>query len=258
MIAEGTRRFDLYDFFSILIPGTTFLLGMLPFLPADADVFGFATIGILLILGFVAGRALHALGIYLEQRPSNRLLGIELHRYLTRSHRDIFKKEVAITEDLDDSLVDGYYQEARRCFDDIDLPSSREELVEEDADGVLDTLYAVTRAYIHADARGRSRTFQAILDFQRTMLVTSLILFAIYGTYAIFDAFGRLPTDSVGYTPYIAQLDVSPVLIFFFSAIITISAYLTFERIRTNYRRYYVQYLLADFVVLRSDEHVRN
>jgi hypothetical protein len=252
MLTEGTRRFDLYDFFSVLLPGGFFVIGIAPFLPRDAEIFSIGAVAAGVVLGFVFGRAIHALGLLLEMPDGNsRLLSVRGYGIVANaastSHREMFKKELHNPKKLSEGMVNEFYQRALEAFPDIGLKQDREDISSED-DMELETLYSLVRSQIHIDSRGRSRTFQAVLDFQRTMMIASLLLFVVYILYAaVLWTGARSP---VAYEAYISYLDPAWWLVALFAFFLILGVYTTFEQIRTSYRMYFIQYLMADFITL--------
>ena len=240
MLREGTKQFDLYDFFSVLLPGIAFILGTFPFLPHNTEVFSPGLIIPLLVGGFVVGRAVHATSLWIEQRAG------------AASHREVFRSQFRNPTVVTPELAESFYAACDETFTEMNLPDARGEVVEDQL--LVDTLYALVRSYVHMDARGRSRTFQAVYDFYRSMWIISLILTGCYVFYAIGTALGWFENQA-GYLSYIGSLDITPGLIVLASIIVMAGSYLTFRRVRQNYREFYVQYLLTDFVVLRSDEN---
>lgn len=194
MILEGTRELDLYDFFSVLIPGAAFLIGLFPFLPEDTPIFSTGVIGLLIVGGFVFGRGIHAFSLRLEKYTP------------AANHRQLFKDELQDTDNLSKRLVNTFYSESRKHFANVPFPPLRSELSEEEAD----SLYELVRSTIHIDGRGRSRSFQAIVDFYRSMWVLSAILAAIYIGYASSLIWpNRFDFASVSFEPYIASLGLT-------------------------------------------------
>lgn len=241
MIQENTKQFDLYDFFSVLLPGIAFILGLFPFLPRDSDVFSPGLIIPLLVGGFVVGRAIHATSLWIEQRAG------------AASHRAVFGDQLGDPTVVTSEVAESFYEACRDTFTEIDLPDSRSDALEDQL--LVDNLYGLVRSYVHIDARGRSRTFQAVYDFYRSMWIISLILTGSYVCYAVGTAVG-LFDNQAGYTSYLGSLDITPGLIVFASLIIAAGSYLTFRRVRQNYREFYIQYLLTDFIVLRSSQSI--
>jgi hypothetical protein len=251
MIGEGTRKFDLYDFFSVFLPGATLIIGLVPFLPYDSNIFSFGTVAAGIVLGFVFGRALHAIGLLFETSThrSEPILSIgsyDIHDFaVTTGHREQFINELQNPTQVPDGVVKEFYDCATEAYPETKLPTDWENIDNEN-NKEIETLYTLVRSRIHMDARGRSRTFQAILDFQRTMVFTSLVLFFIYVIYVLILVVD--PEPVVGYQLYISSLDIVWWLILTFSIIFHISIYLIFERIRSSYRRYFIEYVMADFI----------
>jgi hypothetical protein len=246
MLTESTRQFDLYDFFSVLIPGAAFLIGVAPFLPNQAVSFSVPSVIVLIILGFVFGRFIHASGLLLE-----RFFG-------ATSNRDYFISELENPSSTSPSLVDEFYRCAQDAFPSVDIPDERSELKEKDFSDELEQLYVLVRSYIHMDARGRSRTFQAVLDFYRGIWVGSLFLVIIYVAYVVIVVLGWNSREIIGYQSYLGALDIHFAIIFFAAVFVLGGAYATFEQVRSDYRAYFVQYLFSDFVVLRDEIENKN
>lgn len=263
MRGTAPRQFDLYDFFSVLLPGSALLLGLAPFLPRETDIGSLGAILPLLIGGFVVGRAIHSIAVTIENPPSEtesergviRTLFISkpLGWFFGReyfddvTHRDRFISELKRPDVVDESLVDEFYQECRRVFPNLELPEDRSQL--DDSEQVFDTLYGLVRAYVHIDARGRSRTFQAIYAFYRSMWIVSFLLFLVYLVYGVLKVLGLNP-GIVDYTSFIGSLGVPDSLIVLGSLVVAYAGYLAFSEARTDYRRFFVQYLISDFVLL--------
>jgi hypothetical protein len=242
MLAEGTRRFDLYDFFSILIPGAAFLIGLAPLFPLEVPVVSTSGVVILLVGGFVVGRCIHAAALRIERFKD------------VTGHREHFVDELVGSNTVTDDLADRFYDQCLKSFEQISLPQDREGLEKNEHEANLETLYALVRSYIHMDARGRSRTFQAVLDFYRSIWVASALLSAIYVFYAFLLWWGIPSPASVGYTTYMSQLGIHYTIIFFGAVFVLGSAYATFKNVRSKYREFFIQYLMSDFVVLRTED----
>lgn len=241
MLTESTRQFDLYDFFGVLIPGAVFILALFPFLPHDASVFTTGVLVATVAVGFVFGRALHALSLIIDQR------------YGATSHRDTFVNEVLEPESVTKGLANAFYKNAIETFPTLSLPDDRSNLERSEHWWVLEDLYGLVRSYIHMDARGRSRTFQAVFDFYRCMLTACFLLFAIYTMYTVALFFEIAADGWIGYNSYIGTLDLAPGLVFFGAAFLFLGPFAAFRHVRSDYREYYVQYLMSDFVVLEGD-----
>jgi cytochrome c biogenesis protein CcdA len=248
MLTEGTRRFDLYDFFSVFIPGATFALGLFPFLPHNPDSFSISLVGVLIVLGLVFGRGIHASALLVEKR------------FNTTTHRDKFTSELREPKNVDPEVADRFYDACCEYFNLESLPEDRSKLAvnesneENDTDKnqetAINSLYVLVRSYVHMDARGRSRTFQAVLDFYRSMWIASSYLSLIYVVYASVIIIDGLDQETVQYLSYIGSLGIHPVVIFFGSLTVGGASYTIFRHIRPLYRNYFVQYLMSDFLIL--------
>lgn len=308
MITESTRQFDLYDFFSVLIPGAACLIGIFPFLPEDAPIFSTASIGFLIIGGFVVGRAIHAISLVIEDKLN------------LVSHREYFAKQIVSPDSVSKPLVSEFYSACKDTFPELDLPENIEELqnssseAESDSNDEDDTesstpdksdssifsniiniifgglfaivgivviallpyvvkdkyvvqsinvdtyddrinaLYTNIRTYIHMDARGRSRTFQAVYDFYRSMWYVSIIFFFIYlitGIVLILDI-EPLPE---GYVTFLGSTGISGEFVFLLALVIFAGGYHTFKKVRSKYRTIYIEYLMSDFLVLYRENN---
>lgn len=58
------------------------------------------------------------------------------------------------------------------------------------------------------DARGRSRTYQAILDFYRSTLTASLILLVVYSAYTCLTVEGHITIESMRYQSHLGALNI--------------------------------------------------
>lgn len=241
MIQEGPRQFDLYDFFSIFVPGAAFSLALLPFLPRDTSLPTTGVIGIVLVGGFIFGRIFHAL----------RVIFINIVEATT--HRGRFRSEITNPNELDADFVEQFYNACTDEFEEADLPDIGElQGQDEKHEEKLNSLYVLVRSAVHMDARGRSRTFQAVYDFYGSLWVVSALVGAIYITYSIVLWQDLLSVEDVGYQPYIAVLDVDFLLIFIVSAIAAYGLYKIARTMRAPYQKYFVQYLMADFILLHE------
>ena len=238
MLTEGTRQLDLYDFFSIFLPGGTLLIGLLPLAPATSITLSPGLLLFLLIPGFVVGRGVHAFGLWVGS-----VVGVQ-------THRQQFIDELVDPSIVTDEYSERFFSVCKDTFDGLTLPEEHTELDEEEHREILDDLYGLVRAYIHMDSRGRSRTFQAVLDFHRSMWIISVFLWAVYFLYSFLKAF-RIFRGDVTYISYISALNIHFVIIFGVSLLILGGAYMTFKRVIPSYRQYFIQYMMADFLILQ-------
>ncbi|RLM39284.1 hypothetical protein [Haloarcula sp. Atlit-120R] len=238
MIGRGTRQLDLYDFFSIFIPGATLLLGVVPLLPQKTKVPATAAIAILIVGGVVAGRSVHAARLYTVTEAD------------AETHRDVFIDEIFSANISSDDLVQQFYKAAVSHFDDIGLPDDLGDLERKKHENDLDTLYSLVRSQIHMDSRGRSRTFQAIYDFYGNLYIVFSTFGVIYYGYAILNATQQSRFSLTIYQPVLGSYQVDPLLIGIFAGSVFLFGRYIFKQMRIKYRDIYVQYLMADFVVI--------
>lgn len=232
MLRGGIRRFDLYDFFSVFLPGATVLLGIVPFLPKKTKL-GPALVGTLIVLGFVVGRGVHSIAITAEN-----VIGGD-------SHREKFHDEITRNGEFEDLLIDEFSEACNRIYDGFDF--------DEDSDMDSDTLYTLVRSYVHMDSRGRSRTFQAVYAFHRSMWIVTLSLSLLYALYGVGDAL-VLFEESVNYLSFIGVLDLPALVLTGGPLLVTSLAYRVSRDGKRRHRKNYVQYLIADFVTLYHAE----
>jgi hypothetical protein len=82
------------------------------------------------------------------------------------------------------------------------------------------------------------------------MLVVSGLLFTAYTGYAIWLLAGLQQSALVPYQSYISQFEFNAGVVVALGLTVVSISYTVFERIRSNYRAYYIQYLMVDFLVL--------
>ena len=63
MLSSGTRKLDLYDFFSVFIPGAVVMVALAPLLPESVDPTPLEATVPLLLGGFVVGRGIHVVAV---------------------------------------------------------------------------------------------------------------------------------------------------------------------------------------------------
>jgi hypothetical protein len=237
MIGEGTKQFDLYDFFSIFIPGAGFLLVLAPFIPHDSSISPLELAGLIIIGGFIFGRMIHASRLYVEDL------------FYSTTHRDDFIKELDGSEDGDipDNIINEFYRSCQEEFPELELDDDRDNLSAIE----IETIYSLVRSTVHMDARGRSRTFQAILDFYASLSVAIWPVFFIYFIYGIIG-WRDFSVEFVEYEPYISTLGIDWLIIVGGAYTVLSVTYILSSSMRRKYRSYFIEYLLVDFIVLHT------
>lgn len=226
------RLFSLYNFFSVFLPGFVFLLGITPLLPRGVPTGTPTALVPLLALGFVVGQAVHSLAVWGEKA-----FGHERHRVR-------FEDELAgRTGRFDDRLV----REFRTCYANSNFeislfPSDENEDTERAVDH--DSIYALVQSYVHAEDIGRSRTFQAVYAFCRSLWFESFFLTFLYWSVAIYAAVTNAePQLLLLTTDYLSET------LLLTTAVCATSVFV-FKYAADQYQEHFVQYLFADFVVL--------
>jgi len=234
VLGGSTRRFDLYDFFSVLVPGAGFIGGLIPFLPETVSFNGLLTVVVVVVGGLVSGRALHALAISIED-----FFGED-------SHRDIFIQEVRNANNIPDSLVNDFLDE---CSNSTSLKLSSETtniLQRQDIKGS----YTFARSAVHIDGRGRSRTFQAVYAFYRSTWLVGLILGIIYVIYPI-AKYQNITQNIAGYSSIIGSVSVNYSVLALLMVVLSLGLFRVFRKAERQYRRYFVEYLISDFLAIQ-------
>jgi hypothetical protein len=266
-------QLDLYDFFSVLLPGVYFLITLIPVVP-DSLPLGTATAAVVLLVGgYVVGRALHTAAESLDSSPSNRETFINAINsrddsgggYLDNETREQLLKlpkggvavsiieavaEVAMDKYdknliLNDELKDRFYGVIKQDSQ-LDLPYERTEADKSE----IEALYIYTRSQLYQHGNVRSQSFQAIYAFYRsTFLATQLAVFS-YIVYA-FGQLGGYWSEAGNYSTLIGGLEIPPAVILVFAEMVLIASLLTLGDAKDDYRKYYIEYLIVDYLTIR-------
>ncbi|WP_136717733.1 hypothetical protein [Halorientalis salina] len=286
MLGNSSPRISLYSFFSVLLPGVVFLLGVIPFLPSKTSLGSLGVLLPILAIGFAVGQAVHTVAVAIESNsskseeikemmneatsrrekanlwfkrwfiaePLRQLFGDQY--FENTSHRKRFINELNTNQDgeiLDTEVCNSFYEVSRGTFPELNLPESRTDLDENgDTARRFDLLYGNIRSVVHIDGRGRSRSFQAIYSFCRSMWIVSICLFLIYAIYSMLSMIGVL-SELASYTSFIGTLDISSRILAPAAFIIAVGSFKLFNTAKQNYQKYYIQYLISDFLILQSD-----
>lgn len=285
MIGSSSPRISLYSFFSVLLPGIVFILGLVPFLPSNTSIGSIGSLLPILAIGFALGQAVHTVAVAIENSssrvedikemknsstglkkckfwfkqwfmavPLNQLFGEQY--FNDTSHRSRWISELNPEKNnnrLDTDICNSFYDLSRDTFPELELPDSRKDLFDDGDENKLDLLYANVRSVVHIDGRGRSRSFQAIYSFCRSMWIVSISLFLLYALYSILSMVGVL-TGSVSYTSFIGTLGIRSAILASTSFIIAVGSFKLFRSAKNNYQEYYIQYLVSDFLILQNNK----
>ena len=122
--------------------------------------------------------------------------------------------------------------------------------------------YTVVRSDIHNDGRGRSRLFQSTYAFCRSVMVMLPLLWFLYAMYALLDWFdipstvleniGASPTQAL-YTPLVKEVITQSPIVAVIATLATAVGLPVFQSATKQYKRYYVEYILADFTTIHVE-----
>lgn len=269
MLKGATRTFNLYNFFSVLLPGIAFVLALAPFFPAGHEIDPILTVVPLLAGGFIIGQAVHSIAVVWQSHTTKRthreqfqelLKDDVLEKYSDVDYEgedDVLDPEQLITEDV----LKSFYNRCDGRFDSIDLPEFDDR--REAPERVLRDLYTLVRSVVHMDGRGRSRTFQAIYAFCRSMWVSMLVLWVVYFVYIVIrllnvhtDTLSTLasPEARPTYTPVLSTTIGNPMVVFLLATAVFLSGHKVFRTATDEYKQYFTQYLITDFLLITDDD----
>lgn len=236
-MARPFRLFSIYEFFSVFIPGLATTFGLILLLPRDIDVSLTVALLPLLVLSFVFGQALHSTSAFIE--------AILAKSDSVNNHREAFASELNSPDKVGAQVIRQFKEELAIALRDEDLMND-----DAMADNDWSELYTFVQSYIYANEVGRSRIFQAIFAFSRSMTVLLAGLPILYLTHQIvrnttsiidrepnylrfFDDFGEFMEAFV-------PLSILGAILFLYGAY--------------SYKNYFAQYLIADFVAIRQED----
>lgn len=249
MVNGVIKRFDLYDFFSVLLPGVGLLIGLYPLFPARIRVDTLGAVILFLVISFFVGRALHVVAANYDKENGR------------QTHREAFQMELLENDLVDETLAKQFYRDCRNEFGEVHLEDWPDR--EGNSTETFDGLYSLVRGYVHIDARGRSRTFQAIFAFYRSVQWEALMLTGVYLTYGVLSGLPTLVellpwepdwllyTDVLPYTTKAGFFEASTGLMVLGMFATSAVAYRIFDGATDDYQDHYIQYLVTDFLILR-------
>lgn len=236
-MARPFRLFSIYEFFSVFIPGLATAFGLALLLPMDIDVSLAVALLPLLVLSFVFGQALHSAAAFIEA-------GLARLK-LVNSHREAFASELNYPEKVGPQVVRQFKEELAIALRDEDLMN--DSVMEEDD---WSEIYTFVQSYIYSHEVGRSRIFQAIFAFSRSMTVLLSGLPILY----VFHQIVRSQTSIIDREPnYLRFFDNYREFIEAFVPLSVLGAIL-FLYGAYSYKNYFAQYLIADFVAIRQQD----
>lgn len=240
-MARPFRLFSQYDFFSVFLPGLSTLMSLYLVLPQEISVGPLAAIIPVLVLSFVLGQALHSLAAFIEQQLGKTCL--------VTSHRTLFAEKLLEPDDAEGRIVGEFKLECSHLLHDSSLLLEGEETSLSSEE--WKKLYPTIQSYIYNSEVGRSRTFQAIYAFSRSMSVLFAGLLLFYITYYCLQQNGVFFDRPSKYLLFFSNpgefIKVALLLCLLGALLFLYSTY--------SYRRFFIQYLISDFVALRTANH---
>lgn len=274
------RGLNLYSFYAILLPGIAFLLLLVPLLPADIEFDILVALIPIAAAGFILGQAVHTLAVIVQSVS-------DIDRTST-SHRELFTallqdEELIFETDIPDELVERFTKavnasyrselcgspdqskEAPPLSDTPEVPWVQMSIPMLSTDSDLNqsrvrTVYTLVRGRIHMDGNGRSRVFQSTYAFCRSVFVGLPIVWIIYVLYAVSNTInlGQMVTDVLGiqsdqsifYQPIIATIVDEPTGVIFVASFTILPLMFLFSEAMEQYKQYYVEYTMADFILI--------
>lgn len=236
MSAEGASiaqsHLDLYDLFSVLLPGIYLLITLIPFLPTSLPLGSIGSVAALLVGGYVVGRAIHSVSYAYDETidiPSN---------------RDTFVNSLKTRNDniLTSDLKDRFYSTA---VDDAEINSADDRVDATDED--LYALYVYSRSQLYQHGSVRSQSFQAIYAFYRSTHFATLVAVFFYLSYGIGGFFDGW-SGAGSYSTYIGGLNIEPLIIILASEVIFFISSYALQGAKSDYREYYIEYLIVDYL----------
>ncbi|MFC7202511.1 hypothetical protein ACFQJC_03225 [Haloferax namakaokahaiae] len=231
------RLFTVYDFFSVFLPGLATVLGLFMILPEEIDINFFVALIPILVLSFVFGQALHSLSALSESLLNS--------TPLVTSHRTQFSNY--ILENGNEHVVTKFKECCAATFRDDSL------LLEEgDVPDASEwkSLYPFVQSRIYTNGKGRSRTFQAIFAFSRSMSVFLFglpILYLIHYNLSYLGLIISRPPKYLLFFPNFQEfIEAVWPLSWMGMAIFIYSSH--------TYKKHFSQYLVSDFVSIELDD----
>lgn len=236
-MARPFQLFSVYDFFSVLLPGLATVFGLYMLIPIAIEIGIIAALLPILVLSFVFGQALHSLSAGLEALLSDITT--------LSNHRTQFGKYIC--DNPDEHLVQKFKEDCAYKFHDCKLMDTQQNGCSTDT---WKELYPYIQSHIYTNDTGRSRTFQAIFAFSRSMTVFLFGLPILYGIHFLLDSSGVIVSRPPKYLLFFPNFPEFIEAVWPLSWIgMFIFLYATY-----SYKRYFVQYLISDFVSINTQE----
>lgn len=275
------RSLNLYNLVAILLPGVALLIILFPLFPRGVKIDPILALVPLIAVGFLIGQAMHSFAVTLDSYRGNKK-GMTLHRelFVGLFCSDISESDDPTLQRLAEDFVHAYNREFgslgtpvhRYIVEDCDPEVRISEFYDDVANeglssdrgnsiGKVSLAYTYARSKVHTDGRGRSRVFQSVYAFNRSIAYTLPLMIVTYILYPIIILL-NLPekvatsagVERIDYQPMIADFVTPPSLVGALGLIIGGALFVMFVRSTGGYRKYYIQYTLADYLVLSQTE----
>lgn len=249
------RLFTHYDFFSVFVPGFVAIIGFSMMLPIDmlrSPLRNFA-IALLptLILAFVFGQSLHSIADLFERYHNKPILNTWISPFSggfrTRFAERMSGEGPELSGETGAEIAESRFRQAcNELLEDELLNFGGNEFTAED----WERIYPTIQSQIYASETGRSITFQAIYAFCRSMFTLSLLLFAIYTFFGLLDKGILQIGPSVDFVKRSLLVNY-----FWYIWPLSLIGLITYWYAMVSYKRYFVQYLIGDFITVRYGGH---
>lgn len=242
------RPFELfsgYDFFSVLLPGlaaATLTFLFLP-VPVASQIGPLAALIPVLVLSFSLGQGLHAIAHWLEKLAGQT-------RFVT-PHREIFAEQIQNPNWISVYIVDSFRLKVAELL--LEPTNQSSVNIEGKVDQEIDwsEIYTFVQSYIYTHEIGRSRKFQSIYSFCRSLMVLSfffpIITFLHNQMQKSGFVFDRTPQYATYFQGYPDFMEVSLFLGVIGTLVFWYGAY--------SYKRNFVRYLISDFIAHNEPEN---
>ena len=241
----SNKKIDLYDFYSVLLPGLLFFIFLFPVYPSFVLAISniVVVIGILLVVSYVIGRVLHASAADLREALGGSTYEEKFTEAMNNSEDGRFPRRT----------IDFFKTVCNRKFPHTEVFWGGQMEVKEDQ---LDALYTSIYSYLYFSPRSLSQTFRALFAFNRTMELVSVLLAIAYGGLllgTVTNGFGS------GIQLYQSVLMASPLnenkrVVLSIGAIIFLVLSILFEVSTRKYIDQHIRYLIIDVLILQATQ----
>lgn len=245
------RLFREYDFFGVLLPGLASVVFLYMLIPRNVELTFPASVLFVVVFAFVFGQALHSVALFVESLPEI----VSRVSSLSWSHRKKFEKELKDPDYVSRETVKRLRWEGARLCPGFPYREEFSEGAYTEREAFA--LYTFLRSYLHANEHSRSGNIKAMYAFCRNMLVLLFGLVPLYLLYGHLDSdtgvdlllpdrgFINRPGKYLEFFPnYLRFLEAMIPLALIGGMLFLVGTFV--------YQRFYVQYLVSDFLTVRD------